>query len=36
MYEETNVQNLIVFENHFILTDDLRKFDPYNTLIHFE
>ena len=27
MYEETHVYNLVVFENPFLLTDDLDEFD---------
>ena len=36
MYGKTIVQNLIVFNVYYLLTDSLREFDLNNTLIHFE
>ena len=36
MYEQTKVQNLIVFENYDFLFDALRKFNLDTTLTHYE
>ena len=36
MYEYTNVQNLIVFANQFLLTNALSEFDLDTTSVHDE
>ena len=36
MYENTNVQNLVIFENHYLCTDAVREFDPDAILLHHE